>query len=114
VTGLKEPTLKSDGIKYFGCVPVYSTKITTDTKQLRQDINQHTSKKFKVFEVFVNQHVSQIKENYLRDLPRLFNNTNVMINIMNKNLQEVQNETFHIASDMHNIKNDMKKVFFVA
>ena len=111
VTGLKEPTLKSDGIECLGCAPVYNTKITTDTKQLRQDINQHTSKKFKAFEAFVNQHASKVTENYLNELPGFLNDTKVMISIMNKKLEDVQNDMFHVASDMRNVKDDMKKVF---
>ena len=84
-----------------------------DTRQLRQEVNQHTSKKFNVFEAFTNQQVSQTKSNHVNELPelaRFCNDANVMINVMNKNLQKVQNETFHIASDMRNIKDDIKKV----
>jgi len=69
VTGIKEPTLKSDVIECLGCALVCNTNLTTDTRELRQDMDQHTSKKFNVFEVFLNQHVSQTKSNHLNELP---------------------------------------------
>ena len=97
-----------------GLAPVYNTKITTDNKELRQAVNQHTSQKFKAFEAFLNAHFGRMSADYLQCLPRLttmFNETNSMIASMDACQKQMEETISQIKSEVNNMRINFQHEF---